>query len=554
MGRYYAGAVAGLAPGILALCSFSCGVRTESPRPVGTPLTIAAPLGLPPVPIPLDNPPTVEAAAFGRALFLSPVLSADGRISCSTCHDPDLAFTDGRAVSIGAGGKAGVRNSPTLLNAAYNKTQFWDGRTATLEAQASGPMLNSLEMAHTLEGVERQAAADPELRKLSERAFGPGPITMAKISNALATFERTLVGGNSPFDKFFYGGDKKAMSVAAQRGLAVFRERDKGNCTVCHTITETHALFTDHKFHNLGVGLDARGELTDMGHKNGAFRTPTLRNVGRTAPYMHDGSLKTLKEVVDFYVGGGSANPYLDKEIKPLSHLTKQEREDLVAFLESLNGEGQEPAPAGVVRGTVRFTGKTPPKKAISMDAEEACGKLHRGPVYEQAVVTGKAGALANVFVYIKTGLEGKTFAPPKDVVVLDQRGCQFVPRVVAMQAGQTLAVRNSDPVSHNIHPRPANNREWNQQQSPGAPDLERRFARGEVMIPVKCNVHAWMKSWIGVMEHPYFAVTGPDGAFELRNLPPGEYTVAAWHEQLGEQLQRVTVSPKSERIEFRYR
>jgi plastocyanin len=179
------------------------------------------------------------------------------------------------------------------------------------------------------------------------------------------------------------------------------------------------------------------------------------------------------------------------------------------------------------------------------MDAEAECQALHKQPVYDDRVLVSKYG-LANVFVYIKDGLEGKVFAPVEQAVVLDQRGCQFVPRVIALRAGQTLTIRNSDPVSHNIHPIPRNNRDWNQQQPPQSPDLQRRFARAEVMIPVKCNVHNWMRSYIAVMEHPYFAITGLNGAFTLAGLPPGDYTLAAWHEAFGERTEKVSVQKGS--------
>jgi cytochrome c peroxidase len=210
---------------------------------------------------------------------------------------------------------------------------------------------NSVEMAHTLEGVEKKLTADASYRAAFEKAFGPGPITYEKVGKAIASFERTVVSGNSPFDRHYYAGDTKALSKAAQRGLEVFREPKKGNCAECHTIGEKHALFADNKFHNLGVGvklvLGGVPELTDQGRfdvtKNeadrGAFKTPSLRNIAQTAPYMHDGSLKTLKEVVDLYVGGGNSNPHLDKEIRELDFLSGRERADLVAFLESLTGE-----------------------------------------------------------------------------------------------------------------------------------------------------------------------------------------------------------------------
>jgi cytochrome c peroxidase len=297
----------------------------------------------------------METIALGEKLFFSPLLSVDGSVSCATCHNPAKGFADGRAVSIGVAGKKGRRNAPTVRNAAYNTLQFWDGRAESLEAQALGPMLSSIEMAHTLKGIEQRCNDDPELRRMFEAAFGgtpPGqsPVTMARVTHALASYERTLLCANSPFDRYQYGGDKSAMGASAERGLALFRDPQKGNCTACHTIGSHYALFTDNQFHNLGVGMNPEGELTDLGRylitsreaDRGAFRTPSLRNVAETAPYMHDGSLNTLKDVVDFYVGGGNGNPHLDQEIKPLTYLTKQDRADLVAFLEALTGESPQ--------------------------------------------------------------------------------------------------------------------------------------------------------------------------------------------------------------------
>lgn len=214
-----------------------------------------------------------------------------------------------------------------------------------------------------------------------------------------------------------------------------------------------------------------------------------------------------------------------------------------------------DPATAARVRGKVLFSGRKPPAKAISMNTEEACEELHDKPVLFSPVQTGKDGGLANVFVYIKSGLEDLAFEPPKETVVIDQRGCQYVPRVVALRAGQLLTVKNSDPVSHNIHPVPVNNREWNQQQPPGAPDLQRKFARPEVMIPVKCNVHNWMRSFVGVLDHPYFTVTGDTGAFEWDSVPAGEYTITAWHETLGELTQKIALARSSEQeVTFTFR
>ena len=200
-------------------------------------------------------------------------------------------------------------------------------------------------------------------------------------------------------------------------------------------------------------------------------------------------------------------------------------------------------ATAGIVRGKVRFAGKAPAARQISMESEADCAALHQTLVFDEAVKAGRDGGLANVFIYLKTGLEGKIFEPPRTPVILDQHGCEFVPRVVALRAGQTLQVKNSDPVSHNIHPMPLNNRDWNQQLPPSSPDLKRRFAHPEVMIPVKCNIHGWMKTYIGVLNHPYFAVTDANGEFTLEPLPPGRYTIAAWHELFGETVQQIEVS-----------
>jgi cytochrome c peroxidase len=187
---------------------------------------------------------------------------------------------------------------------------------------------------------------DPTYKAEFRTVFGPGPITIGKVEKAIASFERTLISGDSPFDRYQFGGDKTALSPAAVRGLAIFRDSARGNCAACHTINDHFALFTDGKFHNIGIGVDDEGNLTDLGRYSetkadadkGAFKTPTLRNVAMSAPYMHDGSLKTLRDVVDYYAGGGNSNPYLDTKIKPLN-LSRQERDDLVRFLESLTGE-----------------------------------------------------------------------------------------------------------------------------------------------------------------------------------------------------------------------
>lgn len=314
--------------------------------PIGTTVEIKAPLGLPPVPIPADNPPTSETIELGRRLYYDPILSSDSSVSCATCHSPDHGFADPKPVSIGVGGKAGARNSPTVLNSAYFKVQFWDGRAPDLEHQAEGPVANPVEMANTLASVEQRLNADPTYKEQFEKAWGPGPITYEKVEKSIASFERTVISANSPFDKWKYGRDEKAMSASAKRGFVVFSSKNKGNCTACHLIGEKDALFTDNKFHDIGVGVDM-GKITDPGlfavsHQEsdrGLFKTPSLRNIAQTAPYMHDGTLPDLKQVMDFYIGAGNSNPNMDKEIHALDFLSGAERADLMAFLNSLTGE-----------------------------------------------------------------------------------------------------------------------------------------------------------------------------------------------------------------------
>lgn len=329
---------------LLSLAAVSCG--NAPPRVAGKPVTIDVPLGLPAVPVPPDNPPTEESIALGKKLFFDTRLSADNTVSCASCHDPRHNFTDGMPTAKGIRNQFGRRNSPTVVNAAYAPLLFLDGRAASLEEQAGGPIANPIEMGETHATVSAKLERIPEYKEAFERAFGPGSVTIGKIEMAVASYERTVLSGDSPFDRFLYKDDKSALSEAAQRGMKIFVDKKRGNCSTCHTIGETYALFSDGKFHNIGAGIDTKGQMTDLGRyeqtkaeaDKGAFRTPSLRNVALTAPYMHDGSLKTLKDVVDFYAGGGTSNPQLDPEIHELK-LSGQDRADLVAFLESLTGE-----------------------------------------------------------------------------------------------------------------------------------------------------------------------------------------------------------------------
>ncbi|HYA64626.1 MAG TPA: cytochrome c peroxidase [Candidatus Sulfotelmatobacter sp.] len=315
--------------------------------PVGKPVQIKAPLGLPPVPIPADNPPTEDTIALGRRLYYDPQLSVDGTISCASCHAPQFAFSDDEPTSEGVGKKHGTRHAPTVINSAYSPLQFWDGRAPSLEEQAKGPIANPVEMAHTLDGVVKRLQADSKYPALFKNAWGTEQITIEMVAKSIASFERTVIAGDSPFDRFYYGHDSRALSLEAQRGLKIFVDAKKGNCAVCHTIGKDYALFTDNKFHNLGVGADTRGNLNDVGRyaitksedDMGCFKTPSLRNLAHRGRYMHDGSFPTVKDALAHYIGGGNWNAHLDKEIHSLDVLTFDERDELLQFLDSLNGK-----------------------------------------------------------------------------------------------------------------------------------------------------------------------------------------------------------------------
>jgi hypothetical protein len=194
------------------------------------------------------------------------------------------------------------------------------------------------------------------------------------------------------------------------------------------------------------------------------------------------------------------------------------------------------------VKGIVKFEGTVPKPKPISMSADPSCAKQHPAPVLAQEVMTDSKGDLENVVVFVSEGLGDRTFDAPTQPVVVEQKGCLYTPHVLAMRANQPLHVVNDDPTSHNIHPTPANNREWNKAEPPGT-SLDESFAREEIAIPVKCNVHPWMHGYVAVFKHPYFAVTGKDGSFDLSSLPPGTYTIKAWHEKLGTSTQTITIS-----------
>jgi cytochrome c peroxidase len=289
--------------------------------------------------VPAENPVTAKKVDLGRLLFYDKRLSKNDTIACVSCHMPDRGFTDRKPVSTGINNLKGDRSAPASINRVYSKGQFWDGRAETLEDQSVGPFVNPVE--HGFKNHDEMIAKMrkiPGYRKLFQEVFGR-EIVIEDVGKAIASFQRTILSGNSAVDKFDLGGDEKALSDPAQRGLELFR--GKARCTRCHSGFN----FTDEKFHNLGIGWDnntvdlGRYMVTKNAEDIGAFKTPTLREIARTAPYMHDGRFKTLEEVVNFYNQGGIANPHQDNTIIPLE-LTEQEKQDLVAMLKSLNGEG----------------------------------------------------------------------------------------------------------------------------------------------------------------------------------------------------------------------
>lgn len=279
---------------------------------------------------PDDEPHSEQEVLLGKTLFFDTRLSVNKTQSCATCHNPDLGFSDGLAKSIGAmGGNVG-RNTPHIYNLAFASSMFWDGRMDTLEQQALGPIEAEGEMNMPLDQLLPRLKKVKWYNKTFEEVYGKPGITKENIGRAIAAFERTIISDNSPYDRYI-AGDKNAMSPSQIRGLALFK--GKGNCIDCHDGPN----FTDDSFHNIGVGDDDPGRYAINGEKSmtGAFKTPGLRNIIFSAPYLHDGSAGTLQEVIELYNIGGKPTPYLDKLIKPLG-LSKQEKADLVAFLGAL--------------------------------------------------------------------------------------------------------------------------------------------------------------------------------------------------------------------------
>ncbi len=376
---------------------------TDSALVKDEPLTASVPKGLSPLAafVPAANPLTKGKFELGKQLYFDPRVSLDGTVSCATCHNPEHGWTDSPlATSIGIDGQVGSRNAPTVINAAYGRTMFWDGRAPSLEGQAQGPIQNPIEM-----GKQSYKEIIERLRKISgyteqfQKVFGTD-VTLDGMAKAIATFERVAaLSGNSKYDQYI-AGDMKALSENEKRGMVLFGLRldmdddfktdvvlKKAGCTSCHI----GANFTDEQFHNLGIGWDSKsGKFADLGRwaidpiggksdsDIGAFKTPTVRDVAQTGPYMHDGSLKTLEEVVEHYDKGGHPNPSLDPDMKKLS-LTDQEKKDVVAFMKALTGE---PTKLALPTLPVGPDGQSPdPRSALSAPAHKAAVLFHPGVV-----------------------------------------------------------------------------------------------------------------------------------------------------------------------------
>jgi len=337
------------------------------------------PLGLPPVPIPDDNPITAAKVKLGRKLFYDRRLSLNNTMSCAMCHIPEQGFTSNElATAVGIEGRTVRRNAPTLYNVAYFSNIFHDGRETSLEFQIWGPMLAFNEMGNQSIGwLVRKISRLPDYQGLFEKTFDGQGLGPEAIGMAIASYERTLISGNSPFDRWHFGGEQEAISEDAKEGFRLFT--GKAGCAVCHIINDNYALFTDDLFHSTGLGWQmsvkggqsdievqlapgikarvpskvvesvgapppsdlGRYEVTQDPADRWRYKTPTLRNVGLTAPYMHNGVFSTLRQVVAFYNKGGIQHPQLDPMIRPLA-LTNREMDNIVAFLESLTGDNIE--------------------------------------------------------------------------------------------------------------------------------------------------------------------------------------------------------------------
>jgi cytochrome c peroxidase len=321
-----------------AMASAAVALAVDGPSPVPKDTLPAnlpfdtVPLGLAAIPVPADNPLTSAKVALGRKLFFDPILSGDRTVACASCHLPDKAFGGGDAASRGINGQLTKRKAPSLLNRAYGTAYFWDGRAKSLEEQAIKPIEDPTEMGAKLPAVVTRLRGDKDYPALFDKAFPGEPVSAETLAKAIASFERVLLRGDTPVDKFQKKGQRSAMTEEEIHGFWLFDS--KARCWRCHG----GANFTDESFRNTGVTWgkdDGRFGVTKDGDDRGKFKVPTLRGIGIAGPFMHDGSLKTLADVVEFYDKGGGDNPNRDPAIKPLE-LSAEEKKALAAFLKTL--------------------------------------------------------------------------------------------------------------------------------------------------------------------------------------------------------------------------
>jgi cytochrome c peroxidase len=393
-----AGMIAGYALVALAIGSAGPVQGQSAPVPPTSEAALKASFARPAyVPHPANNPPTPAKIALGKRIFEDPQLSANGRVSCASCHDARLSFTDGEALGKGVSGKRLARHSPTLWNAAFSPLLFWDGRATSLEDQAKFPVSHPDEMGASLEAGAERLATDESYRTAFATVFpdAKGAITAELMARAIAAYERTLVSPPTFFDAWI-AGDAKALGASEQRGFAIFT--GKGKCSVCHS----GFALTDHSFYDIGLPTDdeGRGKILDLAGTRHAFKTPTLRELAWTAPYMHDGSLATLEDVVRFYEAGGVDRPSKAGDLPKALQLTDTERQDLIAFLEALSSDA-------------------PPEAS------------------QEPWVLSSAGQ--------------PPAAPAAAVNVVHQAGKQFTPSRVAIAASDLLTVLNDDTRTHNV-------------------------------------------------------------------------------------------------------
>ena len=429
---------------------------------------------------PGDKPPTPAQVALGKQLFADTRLSAGGQTACSTCHLADKGFADGQVRSRGDKGTMLKRNSPGLTNLAWNHVFLWDGEATSLEEVSLVPLKREPVMGLAPEKAVDKLNADKALAKKFVEAFGPPGLTVQTLAGALAAYQRTLISRNTPFDRYA-AGDDGALTEAARRGLGLFT--GKANCAVCHDGPN----FTDESFHNLGLETDdvGRSRLVEGEVFKKAFKTPGLRNVALTAPFMHDGSLATLQDVVRFYNMGGKVSPH-DTSMKPLN-LTEAEQSDLVAFLGSLTDSGG--------------AGSAAPTAAANADAGEA--------VAEEGMVTGQFRFSSKP---PKVGLvyftEDRGLTQP---LTIDQDGKQFLKQMAVASPGAGITFRNSANISHNIY---ANDSKLNVKFDLGLALPDSDFSKsqpvswpdGEV-LKVGCKIHPNMRVYIASLASRYHKV-----------------------------------------------